>query len=360
MDDLQLNYACKTLARGLHNYFYEILFVSGNKQQKEGKMKYIVAACQPEVKQNDKAGNLANVLSMIDEAASIGAKVTVFPEYFLTWPPFKGMTAEQIDEFSETIPGPSINAIAEKCKETGTYCVAGTIIEKCEDGKLRNTCAIIDDKGEIIGKYSKVQPENAPAKHEPGIGIWPGNELPVFDTPLGRWAVMIDMDYTNLEIPRIYGLKGADVLFGPTCWSSKFLKDIPGLAESSSVQSLAYCVLVNPVGWRMDVPVHAWAFAAGDNANSIDLSYSGGTAIAFDGVNIAQTTIMHQDIAYAVIDSEAPQESRNNDASIYPFWRRPDLYGEILAPETAQPWGTHVDHSDVPTQIEPQWDKFKK
>ena len=158
---------------------------------------------------------------------------------------------------------------------------------------------------------------------------------------------MIDMDYTNAEIPRIYGLKGADVIFAPTCWSAKFLKDIPGLAEASSVQSLSYCVMVNPVGWRKDVPVHAWAFSTGDNAGAIDLSYAGGTAIAFDGVNIAQTTIFGQDICYAVVDSEAPQEARDNDASIYPFWRRPELYGELVKPETAQPYNTNVDHSEV-------------
>lgn len=319
-------------------------------------MKYIVAACQPNVIQNDKAANLKNVLAMIDEAAGVGAKVTVFPEYFLTWPPHSELTKEQIEEMSETIPGPSTDAIAKKCIETNTYCVAGTIVEKCDDGKLRNTCAIIGPDGKIVGKYSKVQPENAPAKFEPGIGIWPGNELPVFDTPLGKWAVMIDMDYTNAEIPRIYGLKGADVIFAPTCWSAKFLKDIPGLAESSSVQSLAYCVMVNPVGWRRETPVHAWAFSTGDK-NSIDLSYAGGTAIAFDGVNIAQTTIFGQDICYAAIDSQAPQDARDNDAKIYPFWRRPDLYGELLKPETSQPWGTDEDHSSVPTQIVPQWKK---
>ena len=251
-------------------------------------MKYIVAACQPNIIQNDKEANLKNVLAMIDEAASVGAKVTVFPEYFLTWPPYAGLTKEQMDEMEEPIPGPSIKKKKKKCKETQTYCVAGSMVEKCDDGLLRNTCAIIGPDGSIIGKYSKVQPENAPAKHEPGNGIQPGNELPVFDTPLGKWAVMIDMDYTNAEIPRIYGLKGADVIFAPTCWSAKFLKDIPGLAEASSVQSLSYCVMVNPVGWRKDVPVHAWAFSTGDNAGAIDLSYAGGTAIAFDGVSIAQ------------------------------------------------------------------------
>lgn len=323
-------------------------------------MKYIIAACQPTIVQNDKEANLRKALSMIDEAAEIGAKVTVFPEYFLTWPPNSKLTAKDIDEMAETIPGPSTDAIAKKCIETGTYCVAGSMIEKCADGKLRNTSAIIGPDGEILGKYSKVQPENAPAKFEPGSGIWPGNELPIFDTPLGRWAVMIDMDYTNCEIPRSYGLRGVDVIFAPTCWSAKFVSDIVALAEASSTQALSYVVAANPVGWRKDVPVHAWAFAAGDGDESptLDLSYGGGTAIAYDGCAIGRTNTFTEGIAYAVIDTDAPSDARAADARIYPFWRRPDLYGEILNPAGAQPYGTNVKH-EVKTWPEPKPEHLK-
>ncbi|MDR0569749.1 MAG: carbon-nitrogen hydrolase family protein [Clostridiales Family XIII bacterium] len=314
-------------------------------------MKFIVAACQPTIAQYDKEANLKKALSMIDEATSLGAKVIAFPEYFLTWPPDSNMTAADMEALAETIPGPSIDAIAEKCKETGAYCVAGSIIEKCDDGKLRNTCAIIGPDGGVIGKYSKAQPENAPAKFEPGNGIWPGNELPIFETPLGRWAVMIDMDYTNCEIPRIYGLKGADVIFAPTCWSAKFVESIAMMTVSAASQSLAYVISPNPVGWRKAVPVHAWAFAAEDKqAASLDLSYGGGTTIAFGATAIAKALTFSEDIAYAAIDPEAPAKARECDAGIYPFWRRPDLYGELLNPETTQPYGTHVKH-DVPTAV---------
>ncbi|MDR0570019.1 MAG: carbon-nitrogen hydrolase family protein [Clostridiales Family XIII bacterium] len=318
-------------------------------------MKYIVAACQPNIAQGDKAANLKKALAMIDEAVEQGAKVTVFPEYFLTWPPTSAMTKADIDDMAETIPGPSTDAIAKKCVETGTYCVCGTIIEKCDDGKLRNTSAIIGPDGKIIGKYHKAQPENAPAKFEPGSGIWPGNELPVFETPLGRWAIMVDMDFSNLEIPRVYGLKGADVIFAPVCWSAKFVPVIETLARASGLQSHAYIVASNPVGWRKSIPVHAWAFAAQsqESANSVDLSYGGGSCIALGNNLIGKACNFAEGIAYAVVDSATPSAGRANDASIYPFWRRPDLYSEIVKPETAQPWGTSVKH-DVPTHIEPK------
>jgi predicted amidohydrolase len=318
-------------------------------------MKYIVAACQINIVQGDKQANLKRVLEMIDEAASQGAKVTVFPEYFLTWPPTSNMTASDIDAIAETIPGPSTNAISKKCIETKTYCVCGTMIEKCEDGKLRNTSAIIGPDGNVIGKYHKVQPENAPAKYEPGSGIWPGNDLPVFDTPLGKWAIMVDMDVSNCEIPRSYGLLGADVIFAPICWSAKFVPVIETFTKASALYSHAYIVSANPVGWRKQIPVHAWAFAAKsqDEANSIDLSYGGGSSIALGNNLIGKAVNFTESIAYAVVDSEGPKNSRANDASIYPFWRRPDLYGELVKPATKQPYGTNVEHN-TPTHIVPK------
>lgn len=316
-------------------------------------MKYKVAAIQMTIVQEDKETNIKKALEMYDEAVANGAKVIVFPEYFLTFPVHVGQTQEFVnDVLAETIPGPMTDKIAAKCVETNTYCVAGSMVEKCADGKLRNTCAIIGPDGKIIGKYSKVHPENAPAKHEPGRQIWPGMELPIFDTPLGKWAVMIDMDLSCPEMARSYGVRGADVIFAPVCWSAKFNPVIETFTKASALYSLAYVVSANPVGWRRQIPVHAWAFAAKsqNEANHTDLPYGGASCIAL-GVNVIGRGVNFvESIAYATIDSEGPQKSRDNDASIYPFWRRPDLYGALVDPKTNQPYGTHVKH-DVPVHI---------
>lgn len=315
-------------------------------------MKYRVASIQMTVVQEDKQSNLKKALEMFDDAVASGAKVILFPEYFLTYPPHSGQTQEFInDVLAETIPGPCIDAIAAKCKETGTYCVAGSMIEKCEDGKLRNTCAIIGPDGKIIGKYSKAHPENAPAKNEPGKGIWPGGELPIFETPLGKWAIAIDMDATIPELARTYGIRGADVIFMPICWSAKFIPGIEIYTRANSMYSHAYVVSANPVGWRRQIPVHAWAFAANEEgASRTDLSFGGGSGIANGPNLIGKAVNFVESIAYAELDTEGPAKSRANDATIYPFWRRPDLYGTVVDPEGNQPYGTKVKH-DIPVHI---------
>lgn len=316
-------------------------------------MKYKVASIQMTIVQEDKAANLKKAMEMYDEAVSNDAKVIVFPEYFLTFPVHAGQSQEFVENvLAETIPGPSTDVIAKKCIETDTYCVAGSMVEKCEDGKLRNTCAIIGPDGKIIGKYSKTHPENAPAKHEPGRKIWPGMELPIFDTPLGKWAVAIDMDASIPELARSYGVRGADVIFMPICWSAKFVPVIETFTKAYALYSLGYVVSANPVGWRRQIPVHAWAFAANSQAEAdhTDLPYGGGSCIACGCNLIGKAVNFVESIAYAMIDTEGPQKSRDNDASIYPFWRRPDLYDALVDPSTNQPYGTNVKH-DVPVHI---------
>lgn len=310
-------------------------------------MKYRVASIQMTIVPENKEANIQKAMELYDRAIEEGAKVVCFPEYFLTFPPHGEMTNEYVRSLAESIPGPSINRLREKAKATGTHCVAGSIIEKAPDGKLFNTSTLIGSKGEIIGKFSKVHPENAPAKHEPGRGIYPGKELPVFETELGKFAIMIDMDLSCPEMARIYGLKGADIIFAPVCWSAKFIPAIEVYSRASSMYSLAYVVFANPIGWRKQIPLHAWAFAG---AEHVDLPYGGCTGVAF-GVNIiSRVNNFAEGVAAVTVDTDKVKTARENDASIYPFWRRPDLYSTLVDPKTNQPAGTSFKH-DIKVSI---------
>lgn len=305
-------------------------------------MKFKVASVQMTVVPEEKEVNIKKALQLYDEAVKEGAKVICYPEYFLTCPPHSEMTKEYVRELAETIPGPSIDRFREKAKATGTYCVAGSIIEKAPDGKLYNTSTLIGPKGEIVGKFSKVHPENAPAKHEPGVGISPGKDLPVFETELGKFAIMIDMDVSCPEMARIYGLKGADVIFAPIDWSAKFITAIEIFSRASAMYSLAYVAFCNPIGWRPSIPVHGWAFAGGSH---VDLPYGGGTGVAFGTNIIARVNNFAEGVAVVTVDTDKVKAARENDASIYPFWRRPDLYGTLVDPKSNQPNGTNFKHN---------------
>jgi predicted amidohydrolase len=297
-------------------------------------MKYKVAAIQMNITPGDKEGNEQRAMELLDEAASDGVKAVCFPEYFLTGPPHQEQSIEEIRAFAEPIPGPTVNKVAEKAGKHSLYIVAGSIIE-LKDEKLFNTSVLIDPKGEIVGRFQKAHPENAPAKHEPGCGILPGtDEYPVFDTEMGKIGIMIDMDGTCLEVPRILGLKGAQIIFWPINWSAKFVKGIDVLAKAASMYSHAYVVCANPVGWRQKVPLHTWAFMG---ATHVDLMYGGGSGIVFGVKYLAGVSDFSEGIAIASIDPENSIQVRRNDAEIYPHWRRPETYKALVDPKYSSP-----------------------
>jgi beta-ureidopropionase len=301
-------------------------------------MRFKVASIQMTVVPEEKEVNIKTALGLYDKAVEDGAKVVCFPEYFLTFPPHSDQGKDKVRSMSEIIPGPSIDQFREKARMTKTYCVAGSIIEKAEDDKLYNTSTLIGPDGEIIGKYSKTHPEDAPAKFGPSSGIQPGKgDFPVFETDLGRFSIMLDMDATCPEVARIYGLKGADVIFSPICWSAKFITGIEIYSRVNAMCSHAYVVFANPIGWRKQIPLHSWAFVG---QTHVDLSYGGGTGVSYGPYIISRVPNFSEDFVLATVDTDNVKKARENDATIYPYWRRPETYGTLTDPKTNKPYGT--------------------
>jgi predicted amidohydrolase len=81
------------------------------------------------------------------------------------------------------------------------------------NGELRNVAALITPDGNVR-TYCK--------SHLPVLGVdrfvSPGEELPVFDTPVGRIGILICYEWRFPEVARVLALKGAQILAGPTCW----------------------------------------------------------------------------------------------------------------------------------------------
>lgn len=297
-------------------------------------MKYKIAAIQMSVIPGEKEENEKKAMQFLDEAASAGVKAACLPEYFLQGPPHKDQTMEEVRAFAEAIPGPTISRFCEKAAKLGMFVVVGSIIE-LKDDQLYNTSVLIDSHGEIVGSYQKAHPEDAPAKHEPGRGILPGtDEYPVFDTEIGKIGIMIDMDGTAPEVPRILGLKGAQVIFWPINWSAKFVKAINVLAMAASMYSFAYVVCANPIGWRKKIPLHDWAFMG---ASHVDLMYGGGTGIYLDANFLGSVADFSEGIAIASVDMEKCIQARKNDEEIYPYWRRPETYKALVDPKYTTP-----------------------
>lgn len=74
-----------------------------------------------------------------------------------------------------------------------------------------NTAFLYARDGKQIGMYEKFYP------YDPELdeGVTPGTELPVFDTDIGRVAVMICYDSWFPEITRVLALRGAEIILFP-------------------------------------------------------------------------------------------------------------------------------------------------
>jgi predicted amidohydrolase len=80
-----------------------------------------------------------------------------------------------------------------------------------DNGSLYNTAVLFDREGNIIGKHRKTI--------LPPMEAWsviPGNVFEVFKTDFATIAIATCWELHFPEIPSIYALKGADIIFNPT------------------------------------------------------------------------------------------------------------------------------------------------
>lgn len=182
-----------------------------NKEMIIGKESMVkVAAVQTDLVLGDIDGNVSKGIEKIKEAADEGAKLIVLTELSTSGYAFNNR--EEAFAVSEEVPGgASVKKWEKVAAEKDVYIVAG--ISEKEGAKLYNTSVLIGPEG-YIGKYRKLHIwDREKLWYEPGdMGT------PVFDTPIGRIAMMICYDVWFQELWRIYGALGADIVCCPVNW----------------------------------------------------------------------------------------------------------------------------------------------
>ncbi len=169
-----------------------------------------VACCQLEPRVGCKEENVEKTLRFVEEAVKEGAEVVVLPELANTGYVFE--TRREAFGLSEPVPeGPTTEAWEETAKEHGIYIAAG--IAEREGHSLYNTGVLLGPEG-YLGKYRKLH-----LWYREKLFFEPGDlGLPVFNTEIGRLAMMICYDMWFPEVARIYAVQGVDLLLNITNW----------------------------------------------------------------------------------------------------------------------------------------------
>ncbi len=165
-------------------------------------------------------------ISKVREAAAKGAQIICLQEMFNSEYFCKVQTAERFD-IAEPIPGPVTNRMQEVAKELGVVIIV-PIFEKEAAGLYRNSAAVIDADGEMLGVYRKMHIPDDPLFFEKYY-FAPGDTLPksedehpgvagfhVWRTKYADVGVLICWDQWYPEAARITALLGADIIFYPT------------------------------------------------------------------------------------------------------------------------------------------------
>jgi N-carbamoylputrescine amidase len=283
---------------------------------------------------------LARTIESIRHAHAQGGQIICLKELFNAPYFCKKLDPARFD-LAEPIPGPVVTQLAAVAKELEVVLIV-PIYERQGPGLYRNSAAIIDADGTVLGVYRKMHiphdplfeekyyfapGDTADTAHEAG-GPGPiaqANGFKVWQTRYAKIGVLICWDQWYPESARITALLGADILFYPTAigWHP---------AEKASFGEAQ----VN--AWRTAQRAHAIAngvFVAAPNRTGFEaepgtdgLEFFGHSFI-YDpfGRPLAEAGTVPT-VLLAQCDPSLIEETRRN----WPFLRdrRIDAYGPIL------------------------------
>ncbi|KAF5283862.1 hypothetical protein FQA39_LY04682 [Lamprigera yunnana] len=204
--------------------------------------------------------NVNEYLKYIEEAASEGADIIIFPENGLTE---MDINEKNIEAFSTEVPDPtsslspcnlnnstfSKHLIDLSCAaETHSIYVVINLVERCNYSSniiYYNTNVVFDRKGVIIARYRKINLYKEKYVHA-------GNQTVSFKTDFGvTFGIFTckDILYKNPSLNVLEDLEVTDIVF-PTAWFS----ELPFLTALSTQHGYAVANRVNLLAANLDDP----------------------------------------------------------------------------------------------------------
>ncbi|MGD9790455.1 MAG: nitrilase-related carbon-nitrogen hydrolase [Phycisphaerales bacterium] len=253
-------------------------------------------------------------VAYVAQAAKAGAQICCLQELF-SGPYFPAEQDPKWYAFGESIEeGPTVRTMRDQARKHGMAMIV-PIMEESMPGVYYNTAAVIDERGELVGKYRK--------SHLPHClpGFWekfyfsPGDlGYPVFDLGFARVGVYICYDRHFPEGARELGLNGAEIVFNPSA-------TVAGLSEYL---------------WKLEQPAHAVAnqyFVGAINRVGHEKPWEIGEFYGQSyfcdprGQMVAMASRDRDEVLVADLDLEQIREVRQ----VWQFFRdrRPETYREL-------------------------------
>jgi N-carbamoylputrescine amidase len=174
---------------------------------------------------DDVTKTVTRAVARVRQAADGGAQIVCLQELFNAPYFCKAQKPERFD-LAEPIPGPTVRTLQKLARELEVVIVT-PVFERQAAGVYRNSAAVIDADGELLGVYRKMHIPDDPLFYEkyyftPGDagftsdGGNPSSGFRVWKTRFATIGVLICWDQWYPEAARITSLLGAEIIFYPT------------------------------------------------------------------------------------------------------------------------------------------------
>ncbi|MTT32189.1 amidohydrolase [Terrilactibacillus sp. BCM23-1] len=261
-----------------------------------------LAAIQFEPTMFEKERNIEKLYHLIEEAAENGAKLITTPEMATTG--YCWYDREEVEPFVEPIPGPTTESFYELAKRYDCYMVIGMPEVDVTTNLYYNSAVLIGPQG-IVGVHRKTHLYISEPKWAASGDL--GHQ--VFDTPIGRIALLICMDLHFIETARLVALKGADVI----CHISNWLAERTPAPYWINRAYENHCYLIESNRWGYERTVQ----------------FSGGSCIINPDGSIQSVVDLGDGIAYGTMEVEDARSKTIGEDTIFED-RKPHLYSALL------------------------------
>jgi predicted amidohydrolase len=268
---------------------------------------------------------LDKVSDLVTKAQERGVQLLVLPELFstelapLTQASFPESWRE-VARFSSTFDA----HCAALATSANMYLVGGAHIQKAGD-KYYNVTTLFHPDG-LKSSYKKIH--LFPIELE--VGISPGSDLPLFDTPMGRIGIQVCFDIQFPETSRALALAGAEIICCPayTFGEQGYLR-VQKCCDARAIENDLYVLSSFTIGAEAQVPVVEKGFGRAAIVGPSDVDFAPGGVLATGVANSEQLVV-------AELDLELLHRYRQHGASAHLRARRDDLYKNcMLAKESA-------------------------
>lgn len=255
--------------------------------------------------------NLEEAVRWVDRAAAAGADLVLFPEGY-PGPTNPGNTYD------------AVQPLADAAARAGVHVVAGAI-EPAESNTYYVVLRLIGGNGELIGTYRRATPP-APYEIYRDIPAWqfdyvhgPENDLPVFDTALGRIGLQVCSEVYSTESSRVLTLKGAEIILYPAGGAiNELLPAWRTMVWARAIENLIYTAAVQNI--YSDLEEGVGTIASPERV----LAQSTSAGLLLADLSLERLRFLREE------DERIEFPKRYKTVPGVLRWRRPELYGVLL------------------------------